>query len=330
MARPITLFTGQWADLPLETLGTKGEQMGVRRPRARLLGRPLQPQRSARDEILQANAATPRQAQPERLGHRQPPHGPTRPRPQRPPHRRLGRPPNSPAIPRGSGHWAIEEMKRTARAARQARRRGRDRLHRLVDLAHDLPVPPVSEARYQEGLRPLRRALGSDPRRLQGGGRQVRPGGAPGRDRLRPLLGRGALEAVGHRPAFGFNFDPSHLIWQQVDPVQFIYAFPDRIFHVHAKDAEVTLDGRTGILSSTCTSATPAAVGTSARSAGATSTSTRSRALNQIGYTGPPLGRVGGQHAWTGSTARPRRASTSGRSTSRRRPAGSFEDAFKK
>jgi sugar phosphate isomerase/epimerase len=59
-----------------------------------------------------------------------------------------------------------------------------------------------------------------------------------------------ALEAVGHREEFGFNFDPSHLLWQGVDPVEFIREFPDRIYHVHIKDAIVTLNGRSGILSS--------------------------------------------------------------------------------
>ena len=59
-----------------------------------------------------------------------------------------------------------------------------------------------------------------------------------------------ALEAIGYRPEFGFNFDPSHLLWQGVDPVKFIRAFPDRIYHCHIKDAAVTLDGETGILSS--------------------------------------------------------------------------------
>ncbi|MFO0791666.1 MAG: sugar phosphate isomerase/epimerase family protein, partial [Pirellulales bacterium] len=59
-----------------------------------------------------------------------------------------------------------------------------------------------------------------------------------------------ALEAVGNREEFGFNFDPSHLIWQGVDPVEFIREFPDRIYHVHIKDAIVTLNGRSGILGS--------------------------------------------------------------------------------
>ena len=59
-----------------------------------------------------------------------------------------------------------------------------------------------------------------------------------------------ALEAVDNRDEFGFNFDPSHLHWQGVDPVEFIRTFPNRIFHVHVKDAITTLDGRSGILAS--------------------------------------------------------------------------------
>jgi len=46
-----------------------------------------------------------------------------------------------------------------------------------------------------------------------------------------------ALEALDHHPAFGFNYDPSHLGYQGVDYVKFIRSFPDRIFHAHMKDA---------------------------------------------------------------------------------------------
>jgi sugar phosphate isomerase/epimerase len=59
-----------------------------------------------------------------------------------------------------------------------------------------------------------------------------------------------ALTALNHRKAFGFNFDPSHFVHQFLDPVEFINAFPDRIFHVHVKDSKVTLTGRNSILSS--------------------------------------------------------------------------------
>lgn len=46
-----------------------------------------------------------------------------------------------------------------------------------------------------------------------------------------------ALKAVNFHPAFGFNFDPSHLGYQGIDYIEFIHRFADRIFHVHMKDA---------------------------------------------------------------------------------------------
>lgn len=44
-------------------------------------------------------------------------------------------------------------------------------------------------------------------------------------------------EAVG--PELGANFDPSHLVWQGMDPVKVINEMGDAIFHVHAKDARI-------------------------------------------------------------------------------------------
>ncbi|MDK2950837.1 MAG: hypothetical protein PWQ77_502 [Kosmotogales bacterium] len=58
------------------------------------------------------------------------------------------------------------------------------------------------------------------------------------------------LEEFDHRETFGINFDPSHLIWQGIEPHLFLRDFADRIYHVHMKDAAVTLDGRAGILGS--------------------------------------------------------------------------------
>lgn len=59
-----------------------------------------------------------------------------------------------------------------------------------------------------------------------------------------------ALKAVGYRESFGFNFDPSHLVWQGIKPDLFIRDFADRIYHVHIKDVRVDLDGRSGVLGS--------------------------------------------------------------------------------
>jgi sugar phosphate isomerase/epimerase len=58
------------------------------------------------------------------------------------------------------------------------------------------------------------------------------------------------LEAVGRREAFGINFDPSHLYWQMVDSVAFVHEFADRIYHMHVKESVRHLDGRNGILGS--------------------------------------------------------------------------------
>ncbi len=46
-----------------------------------------------------------------------------------------------------------------------------------------------------------------------------------------------AVEAIKGHKRFGFNYDPSHLGYQGVDYVKFIYTFGKRIFHVHMKDA---------------------------------------------------------------------------------------------
>jgi sugar phosphate isomerase/epimerase len=59
-----------------------------------------------------------------------------------------------------------------------------------------------------------------------------------------------ALEAVDRRSAFGLNFDPSHFIWQDLDPVGFLYDFRDRIYHVDCKESVKRFDGRNGRLGS--------------------------------------------------------------------------------
>jgi sugar phosphate isomerase/epimerase len=60
---------------------------------------------------------------------------------------------------------------------------------------------------------------------------------------------RRALDAL-NRPGFGLNLDPSHFAHQFLDPARFAIEFADRIFHVHLKDAKRRLDGRRSILGS--------------------------------------------------------------------------------
>jgi sugar phosphate isomerase/epimerase len=97
------------------------------------------------------------------------------------------------------------------------------------------------------------------------------------------------LEAIGHRPAFGLNWDPSHMVWQQVDPVGFLVDFADRIYHVDCKDTKMaTGNGRNARLSSHLPWSDPrrgwdfVSVGLGDVPWGACF-----RALNAIGYDGP-------------------------------------------
>jgi len=61
---------------------------------------------------------------------------------------------------------------------------------------------------------------------------------------------RKALDAIGNRPGFGINFDPSHLVPQLLDSATFIAEFADRIYHVHVKDSKRHLNGRRSVLAS--------------------------------------------------------------------------------
>ncbi len=58
------------------------------------------------------------------------------------------------------------------------------------------------------------------------------------------------FEVFNNRETLGINFDPSHLQWQGLDPALFARDFAEKIYHVHVKDCYVKLDGRSGILGS--------------------------------------------------------------------------------
>jgi sugar phosphate isomerase/epimerase len=97
------------------------------------------------------------------------------------------------------------------------------------------------------------------------------------------------LEAIGHRPAFGLNWDPSHFVWQDLDPVGFLWDFRDRIYHVDCKDAKRRVgNGRNGRLASHLPWADPRR-GWDFVSTGHGDVPWEDsfRMLNTIGYTGP-------------------------------------------
>jgi sugar phosphate isomerase/epimerase len=41
---------------------------------------------------------------------------------------------------------------------------------------------------------------------------------------------------------FGLNYDPSHLVWQMMDPAWPLLEFKDKLFHIHAKDVRIDQD----------------------------------------------------------------------------------------
>ena len=83
---------------------------------------------------------------------------------------------------------------------------------------------------------------------------------------------------------FGLNYDPSHMIWQQMDYIRPIEEFSSRIFHVHLKDA--TLDrerlNKVGILAYPNDFHTPKLPGR-----GDVDWASFLRALAKAGYDGP-------------------------------------------
>lgn len=97
-----------------------------------------------------------------------------------------------------------------------------------------------------------------------------------------------ALHALQGREEFGFTFDPSHLHWQGIDPVEFLRRFPDRIFHVHIKDVVLNLNGRNGLLGAYLPPGDPRR-GWDFRAPGHGGIDWEAiiRALNDIGYEGP-------------------------------------------
>ena len=178
-------------------------RLGLRRPRARLLGRPLRSRRGAgRRRLLPLQARAARAPRPRLLGDRRAPGRAGRVRPGRlapsgrPSGRRVGR-----RRSRGSAPARRRQDEGHGARGGQAGRACGDRLHGLVDLAHALLVPAERLGRRPARLRGLRRALEPDHRRVRRGGREVRPRGAPHRDRLRlPDHPQGAR---GDRPARG-------------------------------------------------------------------------------------------------------------------------------
>ena len=190
--------------------------------------------------------------------------------------------------PEAKREWAISSMKAAARAAANLGVKvvngftGSPIWHMLYSF------PPVSKETIADGFRQVAERFDPILDVFAENGVKFALEVHPTEIAFDIVTAKRLLEALDNRPEFGFNFDPSHLLWQMVDPVKFIETFPDRIYHVHVKDAALTLDGVSGILSSHL-DFDQEGRGWNFRSPGHGQVDFEAiiRALNRIGYTGP-------------------------------------------
>jgi sugar phosphate isomerase/epimerase len=238
MPRPITLFTGQWADLPLETLAQKASEWGFDGLELACWGDHFEVDRALsedgyvqgrRDLLakhgLQVHAISNHlvgQAVCDRIDERHKSILPARVW--------------GDGKPEGVQQRAAEELQNTARAAARFGVRvvpgftGSSIWHLLYSF------PPVTPAMIDAGFADFAARFRPILDVFQQEGVRFALEVHPTEIAFDISSSERALEAVGHHPAFGFNYDPSHFGYQGVDYVAFIERFGDRIFHAHMKD----------------------------------------------------------------------------------------------
>jgi sugar phosphate isomerase/epimerase len=184
--------------------------------------------------------------------------------------------------------WAVETMKNTAKAAKNMGVKvvngftGSSIWHMIYSF------PPASNEMIEEGFKYFAKMWNPILDVFDECGVKFALEVHPTEIAFDIVTAKRALEAIGNREAFGFNFDPSHLHWQLVDPVRFLNEFSDRIYHVHMKDAALQIDGYTGILASHLNFGAQQR-GWDFRSLGHGGVNFEEiiRTFNHIGYTGP-------------------------------------------
>jgi len=284
----VTLFTGQWADLSLEELAAKASEWGYDGLELACWGDHFDPAEGAKSVAY----CDEKKGQIEKYGlkcwaisnhlagqlvldnieQRHYAFAPDRFR----------------GDPDAARSWAIESMKDSARAAGNL---GVEVVNGFSgsSIWHLLyPFPPVPKAQTEAGFKLLAERWGPILDVFGECGVRFALEVHPTEIAFDLVTAHMALEALNGREEFGFNFDPSHLQWQGVDPARFIDEFGDRIYHVHVKDCAVTLEGRAGILGSHLPFGA-AGRGWDFRSPGRGDVEFEEiiRALNRAGYDGP-------------------------------------------
>jgi sugar phosphate isomerase/epimerase len=290
LTRPVTLFTGQWADLPLEALAEKVRSFGFDGLELACWGDHFdvggalgdESYVAGRKEILERNGLGCWALGAHLVGQAvcDPIDG-----------RHKGVLPAhvwGDGEPEGVRRRAAEEMKDTARAAA---RLGVTQVNGFTGSSvwHMLyGFPPNDFAEVERGYEdfaerwdPIIDVFDEEGVRF---GLEVHPTEIA----YDFVTTRKALDAIGNREGFGINFDPSHFAHQFLDAVAFIEEFADRIYHFHVKDSKKRLNGRRSILGSHLDFGAPER-GWDFVSPGHGDVDLEGciRALNRIGYAGP-------------------------------------------
>lgn len=236
--RPVTLFTGQWADLPLRDLAPLARDMGFDGLELACSGDHFEVQRALREPgyvgeqraLLDTYGLSCTAISNHLVGQAVCDLIDERHRAILPQHVW------GDGDPEGVRQRAAQEMTDTGRAAAAF---GVPVVNGFTgsSIWHSLyGFPPTSQACWDEGFLDFARRWTPILDAYDGLGVNFALEVHPTEIAFDTATAQRALEAVGYHPRFGFNYDPSHLAYQGMDYTGFLRRFPDRIFHVHLKD----------------------------------------------------------------------------------------------
>lgn len=251
---PVTLFTGQWADLTLEEVATHAEEWGYDGLEIACSGEHLDVWRAAEDDayLEERKAILDRHglkvwAISAHLTGQAVCDDPIDFR-----HRAILRSKVwGDGDPEGVRQRAAEELKLTAKVARKL---GVDTVIGFTGSAiwpYVAMFPPVPGDVIDAGYRDFADRWNPILDVFDGEGVRFAHEVHPSEIAYDYWSSVKSLEAIDHRKSFGFNWDPSHMMWQGIDPVGFIVEFADLIYHVDCKDTRLRpKTGHAGILGS--------------------------------------------------------------------------------